>query len=269
MEPENQKTIIPESQSGKHRANVSSSADGARRVIRDADRAHRENFRHYVESQSHEQWQPLLPRLYEVWDEMVELSEPPAEMTPPYILFSEPTFNHAYGQYWGTSSFGSSSEIRIRLSLWTRKHPHIARDASLAGVQRFIEDVVRHEFCHQYQREILNDTSTISHSAAFRDVCNKVGKKLGLPDVREGKKRPDAEDKDLPSSAQWPHNVRPSGYYLGAYQPPSMTQAISVRLTQPIAREDARYYREMLESIMAAKLDGKTVEIIYGGNEDS
>jgi hypothetical protein len=26
-------------------------------------------------------------------------------------------------------------------------------------------------------------------------------------------------DKDLPSCAQWPHNVRPAGFYLGAYKP--------------------------------------------------
>ena len=27
------------------------------------------------------------------------------------------------------------------------------------------------------------------------------------------------KDKDLPSCAQWPHNVRPAGFYLGAYKP--------------------------------------------------
>ena len=45
----------------------------------------------------------------------------------------------------------------------------------------------------------------------------EIGQKLGLPPVRASRNR--GKDADLPSCAQWPHCVRPEGYYLGAYVP--------------------------------------------------
>jgi hypothetical protein len=41
--------------------------------------------------------------------------------------------------------------------------------------------------------------------------------------VRPAKAR--GKDKDLPTCAEWPHNVRPPGYYLGAYVPPGEGKA--------------------------------------------
>lgn len=58
------------------------------------------------------------------------------------------------------------------------------------------------------------------HGPTFRDACNRIGAILGLPLVRTSKKR--GADKDLPSCAQWPHNVRPPDDYLGAYVPPQV-----------------------------------------------
>src|SRR5262249_54286367 len=56
------------------------------------------------------------------------------------------------------------------------------------------------------------------HGPVFAGECNRIGAALGLPRVRPAKAR--GKDGHLPSCAQWPHNVRPEGYYLGAYQPP-------------------------------------------------
>jgi hypothetical protein len=53
--------------------------------------------------------------------------------------------------------------------------------------------------------------------SAFAALCNEIGQALGLPPVRSMKKR--GKDKDLPSCAHWPLNVRPRDYYLGAYKP--------------------------------------------------
>ena len=45
-------------------------------------------------------------------------------------------------------------------------------------------------------------------------MCNRIGAKLGLPPVRTSKAR--GKDKDLPSCAYWPEDVRPDDYYQGA-----------------------------------------------------
>jgi hypothetical protein len=56
------------------------------------------------------------------------------------------------------------------------------------------------------------------HGPAYTAECNRIGLALGLPPVRLAKQ--DRGDKDRPSCAQWPHNVRPEGYYLGAWPVP-------------------------------------------------
>jgi hypothetical protein len=63
------------------------------------------------------------------------------------------------------------------------------------------------------------EASYHGHGPAFAAVCNRIGAALGLPPVRSAKKR--GKDRDLPSCAQWPHNVRPPEYYQGAFWPPA------------------------------------------------
>jgi len=46
----------------------------------------------------------------------------------------------------------------------------------------------------------------------------ELGEQLRLPPVRVAKAR--GSEKDLPSCAHWPHNVRPTGYYKGAFITP-------------------------------------------------
>ena len=50
----------------------------------------------------------------------------------------------------------------------------------------------------------------VGHGPAFRDTCNRIGGALGLPPVKTSKAR--GPEKDLPSCAHWPFNVRPEGY---------------------------------------------------------
>src|SRR6266508_719065 len=58
--------------------------------------------------------------------------------------------------------------------------------------------------------------SFIRQSAHFRFyITYEIGEQLGLPPVRVAKAR--GPEKDLPSCAHWPHNVRPTGYYKGAF----------------------------------------------------
>jgi hypothetical protein len=78
-------------------------------------------------------------------------------------------------------------------------------------------DVLLHETIHQYHDEITGkvEKSYHGHGPAFRDECNRIGKELGLPPVRTAEAR--GPEKNLPSCAHWPFNVRPEGYYRGAF----------------------------------------------------
>ena len=83
----------------------------------------------------------------------------------------------------------------------------------------FVADVALHETIHLWQDEVEGDLEPTyhGHGPLFRDKCNEIGQKLGLPPVRTCKRR--GKDAELPSCSHFPHNVRPSGYYQGAYIP--------------------------------------------------
>jgi hypothetical protein len=231
-------------------------------IISAEDREHREGFREYAVAQSEENWRPTMRRLYALWDEYVELLG--VDMVPPYILLAPPTFSHAIGQYWPTSSFGGHSEIRIRRTLLTGEHPMVTDAPQFAeGRFRVVADVLLHEFVHQYNQEVLNQPEDVysGHGPKFRDVCNQIGAKLGLPRVREGKAR--GKDKDLPTSKCWPHCVRPDDYYLGALVSSAMDVAPATKLTISLASAekaagaiikatDADFARELAKALLEA-----------------
>ncbi len=137
------------------------------------------------------------------------------KLIPPVIRIGECAHGLTYGQYWPIGS-GGTTEIVIRNTVATGAHPDFnASDRN--GMTRFLIDVVRHETIHQAQHEIwqADESSWDGHGPVFRDICNVVGVRWGLPSVRSskcGKKQ-----KDVPSSAQWPFNVRPDGFYGSAY----------------------------------------------------
>ena len=155
--------------------------------------------------------------LYEKWEEYrVDFFEN-ASMVKPVIELLPPGRPITYGCYWPKNPSGLSGQILLRPSLYWGTHPDINAEAPIEGRVRFIQDVLLHEMVHQYQFEIINkpDASYGGHGPAFRDQCNRIGKILGLAKVRTCKMR--GADRELPSCSQWPHNVRGSDYYLGAY----------------------------------------------------
>lgn len=143
----------------------------------------------------------------------------PGQMTRPTILLTPPSKSAAFGDTANVGSYGEPVEIRIRPSLLDGTHPKV--NGSAEGCWRFTEDVLLHEAIHQWQHEVSRnpEESYHGHGPGFTAQCNRIGADLGLPQVvtknRKGSK--------LPRSAQWPHNVRPPGYYLGAYDPEAGT----------------------------------------------
>ncbi len=175
--------------------------------------AHREDFRRYVIEHAEPWHRTYLGRLYDLW-EAWNHEYFDGRMVPPYILLSEPSNPRRLGDCALVSGFGGHAQIRIRPSLLAGTHPAIAAgDAFLEGRFLFVADVLLHEMIHQWQYEVSgqHESGYHGHGPAFRDMCNRIGAKLGLPPVRTSKAR--GKDKDLPSCSYWPHDVRPDHYY--------------------------------------------------------
>jgi hypothetical protein len=178
---------------------------------------HRNEFKQFVLNHSDSAYRPLLQVLYSHWESYLkDFFE--VEMTPPYLLLASPSRAQTLGDYSPVSSFGGHSQIRIRPTLFNGEHKSLRAGEQYAeGRERFIADVLLHEMIHQYQAEVSGQTeeSYKGHGPHFAEMCNRIGERLGLPRVRPAKAR--GKNKDLPSCAYWPHCVRPSDYYLGAF----------------------------------------------------
>lgn len=185
-------------------------------VIPESHKAIRQAIRDFALSDAEPWFKQWLCDLYDAWEKWNE-SFFESKLVVPCIFISEPKTPRALADCSTISAFGARSQIRIRPSLLTGEHRIINAEAPLEGRCRLIADVVLHEMIHQYQDEITGNPehSYKGHGSGFRDKCNEIGAALGLPVVRVAKAR--GKDKDLPSCASWPFNVRPLAYYLGAY----------------------------------------------------
>ncbi len=136
----------------------------------------------------------------------------------PIMLLAEPSRPSVLGDYSAVGAYGNRAQIRIRPSLMSGTHPHtLPGDEYEKGRFLFVADVALHETIHLWQDEVQGDLEPAyhGHGPLFRDKCNEIGEKLGLPPVRTCKKR--GKDAELPSCSHFPHNVRPDDYYQGAY----------------------------------------------------
>jgi hypothetical protein len=181
-------------------------------------------------------------RLYDLWEEWnEEFFE--GLLVPPLVQLAEPGQTHCYGDCSNYSGLaGIRSRIRLRPSILAgtlRDLRHGTRNRQ--GLRRFLEDVLLHEMIHQWHFEVTDQTddSYSGHGPAFSQKANEIGALLGLPMVGRTCKKRDHEAKGLPSPSQWPHDVRPEGYYLGAHVPARRDKVD--RLAREVARLVARY----------------------------
>jgi hypothetical protein len=181
-------------------------------VLTNRDIEHREDFRNYILNNAEPWHREYLGRLYQLWDEWNAVYFD-SKMISPYILLSEPSNPKRYGDCGPVSGFGGKSQIRIRPSLLTGKHPDVIDGQNYTdGRFLFVADILLHEMVHQFNQEVIraDESSYHGHGPIFRDKCNEIGGKLGLLQVRTCKAR--GREKDFPSCSQWPHNVRLDGY---------------------------------------------------------
>lgn len=181
------------------------------------DIAHREDFYHFVLDHAEPWHREHLGRLYRLWDEW-NVTYFDGRMIAPYLLLTETSSPRVFGDCANISGFGGRLQIRLRVSLLTGTHRLVRSGPEYAeGRFRVVSHVLLHEMLHQHGMEVsgLTERAYHGHGPAFRDLCNRIGGTMGWPHVRISKAR--GKDKDLPSCAQWPHNVCPPDYYLGAY----------------------------------------------------
>jgi hypothetical protein len=185
-------------------------------TLREADIKHRKQYEKFVIKDGN----PIVSKLIDTWKVWNKDYFGNAFKVCPIILLSEPSKTSAYGSYSVMGAYGARSQIKIRPSLLSGTHPHmLAGPKYQEGRFLFIVDVLLHETIHLWQDEIVGclEDAYHGHGPIFRDKCNEIGKKLGLPPVRTCKRR--GSTKNLPSCSQFPHNVRPADYYEGAYVP--------------------------------------------------
>jgi hypothetical protein len=192
-----------------------------REKLNAADKKHRKDFAEYATQDSASDWhREVLEPLYAFWDS-ANRDYFEGACVKPHILLNEPKVPQALGDHANVSGWGSRNQIRVRPSLITGKHKLLREGDEFAeGRMRFVEDVLLHESVHQYCDEMLHtpENSYKGHGPTFAGECNRIGATLGLPPVRPAKAR--GKLKELPSCAQWPHNVRDPAYYLGALADP-------------------------------------------------
>jgi len=184
------------------------------KAIRPADINHRKQFEKFVLKDGN----PTVSKLIHLWNYWNTEYFDNSFRACPIILLAEPSKPSRLGDYSPVGAYGSRSQIRIRPSLLSGTHPHmLPGDEYKKGRFLFVADVALHETIHLWQDEVMNDLEPAyhGHGPLFRDRCNEIGEKLGLPPVRTCKKR--GQDAELPSCSHFPHNVRPSDYYQGAY----------------------------------------------------
>jgi hypothetical protein len=178
---------------------------------------HRADFEDYVIHKAHPTYQKLLEKFYRWWHEFNHLYFADT-MTPPYLMIDQPNDQLSYGGYEAITGFGGLTGIIVRESIVTKTHIDLKfGNEDPAGLERLEQDIVLHYAVRQYCAEVLSkpDASESGHGGTYVKECNRIGALLGLPDV--GPARKTRNTQNLPTCAHWPWNVRPAGYYYGAY----------------------------------------------------
>lgn len=121
-------------------------------------------------------------------------------------------FFHTIGDH------GLAGEIVLNIGLFTKSFPgYEETENRKEGFFLFLKDVLLHEMTHAYCHLVLNqpDRTYFGHGPNFTNECNRVGKMLGLGEVRSKWNRKIA-DADKPACNYWPHCLRDAEYYQGA-----------------------------------------------------
>jgi len=175
----------------------------------------RQSFRRYVLAEAEPWYKERLTFLYEMWDRF-NTDFFRGELKTPYLVLGTPGLAKALATHNHISNWGGTTQLTFRLGLFDGERYLLQDEAHEEGRKRYWADVLLHEMVHQFHNEVTleRERSYKGHGPHFADTCNEIGSDLGLDEVRPAKAR--GKEKEKPSCAYWPLNVRPADYYQGA-----------------------------------------------------
>lgn len=147
--------------------------------------------------------------------------------------------NTVLGAYHFEGQHGARGEIVINRRLaenWFENKSDFPDMAEEGRFCRFLKDILLHEMIHAHcHHVVMNNEETYGcHGPIFRDVCNRIGDKLGYQRVRSKWDQP-RRLSHVPACNYWPHNVVPPGTY-----PKFCTEGVLLKYLKPIKEKKAK-----------------------------
>jgi hypothetical protein len=175
-------------------------------------------FVDFVRTHAHELYRLPLEELYVTWQGFNEQFFEERLKLPHLTIASGPP--RALGFFKTLTDYGGRTQITIDARIVAARRKFVNEPWPAEGTRLFVHDILLHETVHQYLAEVEHhdDQENAKHGEAFTDVCNRIGKTMGLPRVYTRRRGP--QDAGKPAANSWPINVRPAGYYLGHVNPP-------------------------------------------------
>jgi hypothetical protein len=180
-------------------------------------------FIDFVLNDAHERYREPLTELYIEWQEENERYYQ-GRLQVPHILIAE-TPPQALVVFQSLTYYGGRNQIAIDARVLDKRRSFVIEAWPAEGNTRFVKDLLRHGMVHQALSEIERypDEENIKHGEGYTEICNPIGRAMGLPTVVTRHRQ--REDKGKPKANAWPFNVRPEGYYLGHVIPPGQPRA--------------------------------------------
>ena len=165
-----------------------------------------------------EHYRSVLEKLYVGWQDLHERFFESRLRVPHLTIAAGPP--QALGLFKSLTDYGGRTQITVDARILSGRRRFVLKPWPYEGVVRFVHDIVLHEMVHQYLAEVehYEDGENAKHGEGFADVCNRIGRKLGL--ARVYTRRRSRDDAGKPLAVHWPVNARPADFYMGHVIPP-------------------------------------------------
>jgi hypothetical protein len=180
-------------------------------------------FADFVLNDADPSYRGPLQDFYHAWQDFNERFFEERLKVPHLTIANGPP--RALGFFKSLTDYGGRTQITLDVRVLAARRRFVHQPYPAEGTRLFLHDLLLHEMQHQYLAEVEHypDKENAKHGEAFADLCNRIGRTMGLPRVYT--RRRTKEDAGKPLANFWPLNVRPAGYYLGHVTPPGRARA--------------------------------------------
>lgn len=206
--------------------------------------------RHYSCEHAHEK--ERRDQCYEWWDQ-VDKDHFDGNLPDVHITESR-VAPRSYGEVHPVTDWGAKVQVKINSGMINGEHRSVTASWPDENIQDFIRDVLLHEAIHVDCLVQDGEPWNTLHGARFVETANRIGKELGSIDSVVDRAR-GSRNAGQPTCCRWPHNVRPPGYYGGAFVWSDGTDAPSVT-----ARASVWQY---LQHLIDANQQGRAHQLIH------